>query len=149
MSWMRSLFGGSSPPPVEAPSPQGSLLFAGDERFEFEIVGESKYQDWLEALAGPKCEEGCNKLVPVELRPEPSNLADPNAVQALVLGGVVGYVPRVPAAALAALLKAKQVPPRKAEVMGMIVGGWLRPGSEGAYGVKLDLVWPPLAFERP
>jgi hypothetical protein len=152
MSWLKSILGLEESPiaaPEREPEASATVLLLGDEQFAFQIVGESHYQEWLETIAGPKCEEGCEKEVAVELRAEPRNPFDANAIQVLILDGVVGYIPRPAAAVLAPMLSEMGAPPAKAAALGVIAGGWLRPGSEGSYGVRLDLRWPPQAGARP
>lgn len=149
MEWLKRLFGaGAASIPtseaIEAPPAERTIYWLlGDDTYDFQIVGESHYQDVLERAAGPKCEEGCDEEVIVELRAEPDNLHDANAVQVVLLDAVVGYIPRPAAADLAALLKQLNVPPSRMQVFARITGGWRRPGSEGAFGVRLDLSWPP------
>jgi hypothetical protein len=57
------------------------------------IVGESHYQEALESIAGPKDAEPHWWPVEIQLKREPTNPYDPNAVQCLIDGKLVGYRP--------------------------------------------------------
>jgi hypothetical protein len=112
----------------------------GEGEFEFEIVGESHYQDALNRIAGPKTEEGVEWYCEAELRPEPSNPHDINAVAVMIHGLKVGYLAREDAMAWNRALANTGRPDAPTLVDAVIVGGWQRPdGREGSFGVKLDL----------
>lgn len=112
----------------------------GEGEFEFDIVGESHYQDALSRIAGPKTEEGVEWYCEAELRPEPSNPHDRNAVAVMIQGLKVGYLAREDAMAWKRALANTGRPDAPTLVDAVIVGGWRRPGGdEGSFGVKLDL----------
>lgn len=108
----------------------------GDDEYEFEIVGESHYQDELDEICGGKIPGGHDHLCVAYLVPEPENPFDQNAIAVFVDNLKVGYIPKD----FAAMFTAKN--PHKATVTAdaVIVGGWLEEDDhEGSYGVRLDL----------
>lgn len=109
----------------------------------FEIVGEASYQDNLLALTGgSKTYDGVKQDIRATLCPEPENPHDPNAVAVFVKKKKVGYLRRDDAPTFLAFLK--EVGADCATCDGRIVGGWDdQMGSEGHFGVKLSLSWPP------
>jgi hypothetical protein len=113
----------------------------GPGEYAFDIVGESHYQDALNRIAGPKTEEGVEYFCEADLRPEPSNPHDQNAVAVFIDELKVGYLSSVDALAwTTALANANWPGGSSARVDAVIVGGWFRSGGrEGSYGVKLDL----------
>lgn len=68
-------------------SAKGGAMLRGDGNFEFEVVGESFYQDALSEAAGGKTFDGVRSTVYVFLAPEPDNKHDPDAVSSLTLSG--------------------------------------------------------------
>ena len=52
--------------------PAGSFL-AGDGSYRVEVVGESHYQEALEAICGGRTEEGARQECTATLVPEPTN----------------------------------------------------------------------------
>lgn len=111
----------------------------GNGEYELQVVGESHYQTALASLCGPRTEEGEKKIVETVLVPEKNNRYDSNAVRVDVLGKTVGYLPRDEARDLRKIYKALKIPENTALVVsGKIVGGWIRDGKEGHYGVYLD-----------
>jgi HIRAN domain len=108
-----------------------------------EVVGESYYQDALDAICGGKCEEGHQLLCQAELRPEPDNEYDEHAVAVHVDGRKVGHLSRADARKRQAELLALRSRGKRPMCAAMITGGWWRgPADEGHYGVRLDLDWP-------
>jgi HIRAN domain len=103
-----------------------------------DVVGEGNYQQALISITGRKTEQGHRHLpAMVQIRREPNNPYDPNAVQCLIQGKVVGYINREDAPRLQEMLRRCERNGVKAEMEGYIVRGWKRTGSEGNYGVKL------------
>ena len=116
----------------------------GDGDFETDVVGESYYQDALEAIAGPKTKSGVELEVKARLVPEPENPHDANAVAVYIEGRKVGHLPRDMAAEWVATLARRGDPQRVIEVDASITGGWRRERrgggiSEGSFGVSLDI----------
>ncbi len=112
----------------------------GTGRYEFDIVGESKYQDALERICGGRTEDGANDLVDATLYQEDSNPHDSQAVRVDIEGLTVGYLSRDDAHAYRKQLDALGQGPLVAVCKAKIVGGWQRGKSDrGHFGVKLDL----------
>ena len=136
LSW---LFGRSTEASV---SSSGDLFWNGDGDYEFEVVGESYYQDALSAICGGHCEEGHEVECVAMLVPEPSNQYDRNAVAVHINGRKVAHLSREDAVEYHHALRQLSVrSPIKCDAI--IVGGWDR-GSrgKGSFGVKLDLAIP-------
>lgn len=134
MGLLKRLVGQITSP--SAPSDVASL-----ER-RVDVVGEGHYQAALISIAGPKTKQGLNEglddlPVMIELKREPTNPYDRNAVQCLIEGKLVGYIGREEAPLLQDMLRQREKHGLKAEVPGYIIGGWKRPGSEGNYAVRL------------
>ena len=117
----------------------GSVTMPTEGLRVWEVAGEGFRQENLAAVAGPKSYEGawCERVA--ELRPEPDNPYDGNAVTVLVDGLPVGYLPRREAATHRRLIERAIAQHGQATCGAVINGGWLRPGeeSEGSYGVRL------------
>lgn len=147
------------------------LLIESDGRFNFEIVGESFYQDNLESVAGPKCADGHKFGVMAVLAKDDKNKHDNLAVGVLLLpslrgerlggraeGVLVGYLKRDAARNYRNWLET--IPDRKDDFLlccALIVGGWdvcaVADGSDcdddigskprtGSYGVRLSIRKP-------
>ena len=105
----------------------------------WEVSGESHRQDNLAAIAGPKSVDGvwCERVA--ELRPEPDNAYDPNAVAVFIDGRLVGYLLRREVATHRRLIDRAIAQHGRATCGAVINGGWDRPEeeSEGFYGVRL------------
>jgi len=102
---------------------------------EIDVVGESRRQDALEQIAGPKTELGKRHRVGVTLRCDPTNSYDPNAIRVECMGQQLGFVPREAAAELAPAMSARSG--SVIEGVGFIVGGWDNGESVGSYGVRV------------
>jgi hypothetical protein len=104
------------------------------------VVGETHddRQTILETLAGGKTEEACSIRVLAELRPEPENPFDPNAVAVLVEGNQVAYLARADAAKMSKTIQELGADGKPVTCAALIRGGWKRPGGdEGNFGVTL------------
>ncbi len=99
----------------------------GPGDFAIEIVGESHYQDALEAVVHDH-----GKLVEAVLILEDSNPHDPKAVQVQISDCVCGYLSRENAREYRKKLKEAKHPRLTVRCRAMIVG-------KGPYGVRLDL----------
>ena len=134
----------------KAASPTGPVVLDGDGTFDQEIVGESFYQDTLEALFGPKTEDAVQIATNARLVCELNNPHDSNAVAVMMKGQKVGHLSRADAVAYRRELRSlfgHREP--EAIVDALVVGGWSRAnGSEGSFGVRLDLDWPLSARNR-
>jgi hypothetical protein len=71
------------------------VILPGGESVE--VVGDSYYQDALDAICGGKCEDGHQLMCRAELRPEPDNEYDKRAVGVYVDGRKVGHLNRADA----------------------------------------------------
>lgn len=117
------------------------LVLPGGETVQ--VVGESYYQDALDAICGGKCEEGHQLMCQAELRPEPNNEYDRRAVGVYVEGRKVGHLSREDAARRQSELLALRSRGKRPVCGALISGGWFRgAGDEGHYGIRLDLGWP-------
>lgn len=121
----------------QLPEPQALGKLEGSGDFDFDIVGESKYQQNLLAIAGPKTEDGCEIEREATLHREPGNPHDANAIRVDIHGKTVGYIPRGDAAAIAPIMDKRGI--AIVRVDALVIGGWSRKGSEGSFGVKLDM----------
>jgi hypothetical protein len=145
---------GKPPAPVVArpdirptPTAAGPVALAGTGDFDHEVVGESFYQDALDAFCGGKCEDGHDKVCSVTLIPEPTNQYDKNAVAVLIGGKKVAHLSREDALDFHADMRRLGAAGQAAVCRGRVNGGWRRPRKggevqEGHYGVELDLDWP-------
>ena len=125
------------------PSKATTAKLAPSGNYDFEIVGESHYQDALSAICGGKCEDGHKHECIAVLIPEPSNPHDGNAIRVFVDRRRVGYLSRKHAAFVAHEMRLSRPPLGSLYCGAMIVGGWDRgSGDEGHFGVKLNMEWP-------
>lgn len=142
MGLLRRLLGRGDPPWLE-PVPGGlevtATLYEG--RFRVDAVGESRYQDALEAIAGGRTEEGANLETVALLVPEPTTRYDRNAVQVLIDGRLVGYLSRENAEILQPrILEMVRRTRQAVACRALVVGGWDRGGGDrGHFGVRLYL----------
>ena len=118
-----------------------NYLLAGDGQFDFQAVGESHYQSDLAKIAGGVTDEGVHHECAALLQLEPTNKYDPNAVEVLIDGLRVGYIPAVQAPEMCALFRSADI--SQAECKAVIEGGWDRGGGDaGEFGVRLNIVRP-------
>jgi hypothetical protein len=104
------------------------------------IVGESHYQDELDAICGGKTRSGHEKIVDALLVWEDNNPADNQAIRVDIEGRSVGYVSRLNARQIRRQLIKGGFAGVTGRCSAKIVGGWDRGGENtGYYGVKLDL----------
>ncbi|WP_273151165.1 hypothetical protein [Methylophaga thiooxydans] len=121
-----------------SPSVAGNL--PGPESYEFDIVGESNYQDALEEICGGKSEESSEHYTEAILYLENDNPYDKQAVRVDIDGHIVGYLSRANTRAYRKQLKQMGHENLICSCKAVIVGGWRRSKSdEGNVGVKLDL----------
>lgn len=112
----------------------------GPGTFDFDIVGESKYQDALEAICGGRDRDGVEKRVEATLVLEDENPHDNKAVRVDVQGRTVGYLSREAARNYRKQIAKAGHPRLTAVCDAIIVGGWQRSKKDvGSFGVKLDL----------
>lgn len=89
---------GQEPARRSTPLVEATLFVTKPERIA--VVGESNYQPALLSITGTKVGEACNHDCFAELKPEPSNPYDSNAVMVCIDGHCVGYLSRTDAAEL-------------------------------------------------
>ena len=112
----------------------------GPGTFSLAVVGESHYQEALEAICGKRKREGEDKVVKATLILEDSNPHDKYAVRVEIEGRTVGHLGRDHAKQYRKKLAEAGHPHITASCMANIRGGWDRGnGSRGRYGVWLDL----------
>jgi hypothetical protein len=102
------------------------------------VAGAAKYQRELIQLAGGKQRESQYIATNAELWREPDNPHDRNAVQVLIAGRVVGYLPRAEAERLASMMDGAGM--AAIACQAEIRGGWRDGRDEGNFGV---VVWIP------
>lgn len=139
MGFFGRLFGGGqSPPPREL---QGTrVVLEGTGAFTLPIVGESHYQEALEAICGPRSDEGEDRRVEARLVQEADNPHDALAVRVDIQGRTVGYLSREHARQYRTQLGNAGHAGADAYCAARIRGGWDRgAGQQGYYGVFLDI----------
>jgi hypothetical protein len=108
---------------------------------QYEIVGESFYQDVLAKYAGPRTDEGVNHKCEVLLVCERGNKFDKNAVRVEIEGEKVGYLHSGDAVLFREMLKEEGMAGVKVKSHAVINGGWKNRKNEGHYGIVLDFEW--------
>ncbi len=114
------------------------LPWDGDGEFETQVEGESLYQVALLSIVGEKTEESQELETRALLAPEEFNGRRLYAVK--IEGKKVGYLESAMTVVLNDLVERNDLGVVAFEVDAMITGGWKREGSEGMFGVVLDLV---------
>lgn len=120
----------------KAPKPTHHLQ--GNGNFSFQIVGESFYQKNLAIIAGSKQENGVEIRKKAVLFLDPFNRHDTNSVRVEIDNLIVGHLSKDNAIKYRAWLKANNLKKATCQADALINGGWIRPDSEGFYGVCLD-----------
>ena len=140
MNWLKMLTKAAkatskaAPPKRPASAPSSSAPRA--DRFNFPVVGEGRYQEALARIAGGHNRDGHAHLCEATLIPEPSNAYDPKAIQVIIGGEPVGYIPKERTDRLHAAIG------RGGHLRGKarIDGGWkTNQHDAGHFGVKLSL----------
>lgn len=107
---------------------------------DWEVVGESHYQDHLWSIVGEKwmADRRVRVAKPAALVPEPENPHDRNAVAVYISGLITGYLSREDAAQHQPRIVARQAQiGRSVELPALIAGGGLREDGPGQLGVFL------------
>ncbi len=123
-----------------------SLRLVGHGTFEFDIIGESHYQDSLKELYGGGTLDGHKKEVEATLIHDDASQSDDRAVSVSVDGKTVGFLDRTLARNFRARMNLLGAPGVPAVCQAMIVDEW--DGGDGNvdhFEVKLDL--PPQLSE--
>lgn len=124
-----------------ATTPAVSGSIDGPGEFDFDLVGESFYQDNLAKICGPKSEGTKRVFATGIIIPYDTNPHDPLAVRVEIKGLVVGHFAKEAARQYRKQLQKSGAPPyARMSCDAMIVGGWItKDGKEASYGVKLDI----------
>ena len=132
LSWLRDLFKGSisSPAPDQTVSvwpsrPRKSPSSVGSGGFDFEVVGESFYQDHLREVSAGRVERGDRHVTfPCTLRWEINDHTHESAVRVEASGGrLVGHFAAEVADIYAQALHDFEATGHVAECQGVLVGG--------------------------
>lgn len=119
-------------------TPTQVMSWDGDGEFETQVEGESLYQDAILSIVGAKTEESQEFETRAVLSPEEFN---GNRLYAVMIDGKkVGYLESAMTVVLNEMVARNNLGVVAFEVDAMITGGWKRAGSEGMFGVVLDLV---------
>jgi NAD-dependent DNA ligase len=112
----------------------------GSGAFALPIVGESHYLETLEAICGPRSNDGEDRRVEAQLVLENDNPHDSMAVRVDIQGQTVGYLSREHARQYRRQLERAGYASTDAYCNACIRGGWDRgEDDQGHYGVFLDL----------
>lgn len=146
MSFLKRILGGGGSNSDETSGPCIPVTWLQPYSFraagyEVKVVGESNYQEALEAACGGRSGDGARvPLVTASLRREPTNQHDRNAVRADLNGRCAGYIPRDQAPIFGEVLgkMAEQgLPPT---CRAWLTGGWDRGVLDrGSFGIVLDV----------
>lgn len=111
------------------------------DRFPIDVVGESKFQKNIDQIVGGKTADGAALSVRAELRPDPRNAHDKDAVMVVISGLQVGFLSRTDARLWNEHLRHIGHPGASVKVDGFVSGGWRRKVGrsveEGNFGVRL------------
>ena len=108
--------------------------------FDFEVVGESHYQEALRVLAGEHDECGASTACVADLIPDNNNPHDDKAVEVQVRGLRVGFLSRDDARSFRRRLGGKRLTGATTSCDAIIMGGGTRKNGERLmYGIQLDL----------
>src|SRR2546428_2926008 len=139
MGFFSRLLGFGQSPPGSPPQGMRAHL-RGSGELALPIVGESHYQEALEAICGPRSDEGEDRLVEARLVLENDNPHDSMAVRVDIQGQTVGHLSREHARQYRNQLERAGYASTDAYCKARIRGGWDRgEGRQGYYGVFLDL----------
>lgn len=104
--------------------------------YPMDVVGESYYQDALTAICGPHSRTGHEQEYLAELRRDPSNRYDSNAVGVWIMGRKVGHLGRDQAGRVSEQMDAASLAVVACDAQ--VRGGWrTNQYDEGQFGVRL------------
>jgi hypothetical protein len=127
-------------PQITQPRSSGTFHWEGTGDYEFEVVGESNYQDLLTSLAGEHGIESAEVRYLATLELEDDNPHDSKAVAVKIKNQTVAYLSRQDARSYRRRLGQKQMSGANATCDAVVVGGGTRrTGERLLYGVKLDI----------
>lgn len=135
---LANLQAGRVPNSTEASSTEMAAR-ATEESFDLPVVGESHYQEALEAICGKRSDDGEDRIVDASLILEDSNPHDAQAVRVDIQGKTVGYLSREDARRFREHLAQTGEGRGPVTCKARIQGGWDRgPDNQGRYGVSLS-----------
>ena len=117
-----------------------NVRLPGDSSFRVAVVGESHYQEALEAICGGRTEDGVDRIIPARLIAEDTNPYDRQAVRIEVDGRHVGYLARADARSYRDYMLKHGIGASAGWCPARIRGGWQREGDSGHFGVQLDFL---------
>jgi hypothetical protein len=107
--------------------------------FDFEVVGESHYQENLRNLAGKHDEFGASTPYPAFLVPDDDNPYDNKAVAVFINSLKVGHLSREDARSFRRRLSSKKLTGQVTSCDALVRGGGLKDGKRLSFGVWLDM----------
>ncbi len=139
MDVFRRFLGSLAPQPSEP----DNVFLQGDGLYACPTVGESNYQDALEAICGGRTEDAASHDCIAHLILEDSNPYDNQAVRVDIEGRTIGYLSREMARRFRISLRPTGKLRAVLTCNARIGGGWDRERrgkhSRGHFGVQLDL----------
>jgi hypothetical protein len=122
------------------PTPKPIVDIPGPGSYAVEVVGESNYQEVLEAICGTPTEDGFDFVVEAVLVHEDDNPYDALAIRVDIKGRTVGYLSRKNAREFRREFAKTGYGGVPAACSARIIGGWNRGADDrGYFGVRLDL----------
>lgn len=122
------------------PKIKGAHKWESLGEFDFEVVGESNYQNALKIAAGNHGSDPADVQCIAALVPEDDNEYDKSAVAVEVGGKTVGYLSRDDARSFRRRLGRKQLSGQVTYCDALIMGGGTsKAGKKYSYGIRLDI----------
>lgn len=118
---------------------QPSFHWTDGGNFDFEVVGESFYQDNLRAIAGQHGDNFVDKGCVAILTPDDANKHDNKAVAVYINGLQVGHLSSDDARSFRRRLSSKKLTGQSTSTDAVIRGGGLGANGRYFYGVQLDM----------
>lgn len=130
----------SKPTTPRAASPGAPAFhWSDDGNFDFEVVGESFYQDNLRTLAGHHGDDFIEKQCLAILTPDNANKHDNKAVAVHIDGLQVGHLSSDDARSFRRRLGHKKLTGQSTSADAVIRGGGIGKDGRYLYGVQLDM----------
>ncbi len=121
-------------------APVAAFAWPALNEYDFEVVGESNYQDVLKTLRGNLDDPAMDGIGTAILVPEDTNPHDNQAVKVTVQGFTIGYLSREDARSFRRRLAAKKLGMVPSSCGLLITGGYmLEDGSQAFFGAQLDM----------
>lgn len=109
---------------------------------DFEVVGESHYQDALAAVLDREG-DGVSAHVKAVIEADPTNPYDRNAVRVSIAGRTVAHLCREDAQQLMRFLRLNGASDHRHVCPAYVVGRFDTDNGPATIGLKLGLCWPP------